>query len=359
MTDLFQPAQQPEWAYGYGLPSLSASFKSEPGDFVVREVLPFTPEHSGQHAYLLIRKTQLNTQDVVRRLQRLAGVSPRAIGYAGLKDKQAVAEQWFSVDLAKVNEPDWEQLETPEIQVLQATRHRKRLRVGWLQGNQFQLLLRDISDTQAEWEQALSRLQQQPVPNYFGLQRFGHQFGNLAKSLDMLQSSSNGKKRKGKKAFGGKAGFHYSVIRSYVFNQLLSQRVAQQSWQNALPGELLILDGSQSFFQCEQLDSDIEQRLQALDIHPSAPLVGSEQNAKYHIAAAQQWEQQALAPYRDWIEALQQHGLKQSRRALRVKAQALQWQWQDTNLQLSLELPGGSYATSVLRELCELRSAID
>ena len=49
---------------------------------------------------------------------------------------------------------------------------------------------------------------------------------------------------------------------------------------------------------------------------------------------------------------LEQAGLKQERRALRLRPEALQWEWLDfATLRLSFVLQPGSYATAVLHEL--------
>ena len=55
--------------------------------------------------------------------------------------------------------------------------------------------------------------------------------------------------------------------------------------------------------------------------------------------------------FADWCRGLERFGLKQERRALRVTLQELEWSWEDSVLEVGFSLPGGSYATSVLREL--------
>ena len=51
-------------------------------------------------------------------------------------------------------------------------------------------------------------------------------------------------------------------------------------------------------------------------------------------------------------EGLEAAGLKQERRATRLRPQALAWQWlDDTSLELRFSLPPGAYATTVLAEL--------
>jgi tRNA pseudouridine13 synthase len=58
-----------------------------------------------------------------------------------------------------------------------------------------------------------------------------------------------------------------------------------------------------------------------------------------------------------WCDWLAKEGLKSARRALRVVPSGLDWQWLGENeLKLSFQLPAGSYATSVLRELVLLEN---
>ena len=52
-----------------------------------------------------------------------------------------------------------------------------------------------------------------------------------------------------------------------------------------------------------------------------------------------------------WLLALADIGLKQDRRALRVLAHEMTWQWlDDDSIQIRFTLRPGSYATMVIRE---------
>jgi tRNA pseudouridine13 synthase len=70
-------------------------------------------------------------------------------------------------------------------------------------------------------------------------------------------------------------------------------------------------------------------------------------------------EEAALAPFADLREGLEAAGLKQERRALRMRVQHLAHEWlADDALRLRFELEPGSYATEVLAELGEVRSRV-
>ena len=47
--------------YAYGTPLVSGSIKDAPQDFIVEEVLSFTPNGEGEHVFLRIEKSQENT----------------------------------------------------------------------------------------------------------------------------------------------------------------------------------------------------------------------------------------------------------------------------------------------------------
>ncbi|MCU9611819.1 tRNA pseudouridine(13) synthase TruD, partial [Escherichia coli] len=70
--------------------------RAQPEDFQVDELLGFAPSGQGEHCLLRVRKRNANTAWVARELARAADVPVHAVGYAGLKDRRAVATQWFS-----------------------------------------------------------------------------------------------------------------------------------------------------------------------------------------------------------------------------------------------------------------------
>ena len=73
------------------------TIKSSPEDFVVDEIPLYEATGSGSHTFLRIEKRMRTTEDVVGDLARVFGVKRRDIGYAGRKDRVAVARQWFSI----------------------------------------------------------------------------------------------------------------------------------------------------------------------------------------------------------------------------------------------------------------------
>lgn len=335
-----------DFAYAYGQPEAHGILKQQASDFRVDEQLAFEPSGEGQHRLLQIEKINTNTDWVAKHLARYLDIKLRDVSYAGLKDRNAITTQWFSIDLAGRPEPDWDGFNCAEYRVLVSIAHNKKLRRGSLKGNRFRIILRQVEGQQQEIEQRLQLIQQQGVPNYFGAQRFGHAGDNLLQAWGMLNGEKRIKDR-------NRRSIYLSAARSLIFNRILSQRVYDGSWQQILPGEAAMLAGSSSYFIVAEDDDSISQRLQNWDIHPSAAMWGK--GDLPCLQQARELEQRICSSLEGWLQPLAQAGLKQERRALRLRVEGLHWQWlEEESLQLQFELTSGSYATSVIRELMQL-----
>lgn len=322
-----------------------ASIRQRPAHFRVDEQLPFEPAGEGGHTFLLIEKTGSNTDWLAGQLARFAGVEPVAVGYAGLKDRHAVTTQWFSIKLEGHDEPDWNLFDADNCRILKRFKHTKKLKRGVLAGNQFSLLLTDIDGDRARWEENLERIKTSGVPNYFAQQRFGHNLNNLQRAQQWFEQALKPKKSQQRKMI-------LSAGRSWLFNLVLSERIEQNNWQQWLAGDMMQLDGSGSVFLPDSNDDGVEKRLNDFDIHPTGPMWGRGRPLSQQRALA--LEEQVLADWQDWQQGLEQAGLKQERRSLRLMPQQLSWQWQGEDLLLSFFLSPGSYATAVLRELADI-----
>ncbi len=338
----------PQWAYAFGQPACHAVIRSTPEDFIVDEILGFDPDGDGNHALIHIRKRNTNTEWLARQLAALAEVPVSEVGYAGLKDRNAATTQYFSINLSGKNEPDWQQLASDEITILSVDRHHRKLKRGNLLENQFQLTLRQLA---GECDYLVARLEmiaEQGVPNYFGPQRFGHDGGNLQKAEAMFRSKQRETDRHLR-------GLYLSAARSWLFNQVLSARVAACNWNQALPGESLLINNTSSSFTVRLLNSEIERKVATGELHPSGPLWGRGKPASLGEVLA--LEQTVLEQELLLREGLEMAGMEQERRALRLPVRKLAWQFVEQDvLQLSFALPAGAYATSVLRELVEFEA---
>lgn len=332
-------------ACAHGGPPVRGRIRAAAEDFRVIELPQVEPAGEGEHAWLLIRKRGENTATVASELARLAGVPPRDVGYAGLKDRHAVTEQWFSVHLPGRSDPDWQTLDSGSITLLHSTRHTRKLRRGALLGNAFRLRVRGLAGGLDALHERLQQVAAAGVPNYFGEQRFGLGGSNLVTAVRLFDGASLRLSRH-------KRGLALSSARAFLFNRVLGQRVVDGSWNRLLPGEAVQLAGSHSFFAAGEVDAELERRLREGDIHPSGPLAG--RGDPPVSGECRQLESDCLAPYAVMTRGLAAAGLKQERRALRVIARDMTWSWPvGDELLLEFSLPAGCYATSVLRELVQ------
>lgn len=330
---------KPELAHG-----LAGIYKSKAEDFRVQEILPFEPTGEGEHVYLYVRKSGHNTLDVQQSIARLASVPRHHVGYAGLKDRQAVTEQWFSVYLPGSDEPHWSALEADGLSILQCSRHRKKLRTGVHRANRFELIIRQVQGNKSLLDSGLQRIATSGFPNYFGEQRFGRGGSNLRTSQNL------GPMRKGR--LSNKQAMALSAARSFVFNRVLAMREEVGLWDKVVAGDLVNLDGSNSFFGPVDDDQALEPRLVQMEVHPTGPMVGMEAGATEGEAKA--LEDAVLLAHPEYLELAQRYQARTVRRALRARVHDLQWRWLDNDaVQLTFSLGRGCYATSLLKALGE------
>lgn len=333
----------PVWPRAYGGPSGRGTLRSIPGDFIVDESLSFEPAGEGEHVLLSIRKTGENTEYVARQLARFAGVRQRDIGYAGLKDRQAITTQWFSVWLPGKDEPDWRLFDSETMQIVQTRRHCRKLKRGALSGNRFAVRIRGWHGDENVLEQQLNRIKTQGMPNYFGAQRFGREGRNVDNALAMFEGARVKREQR---------SLYLSAVRAFLFNRVAAARIERNDWNTALDGDLMMLDRSHSLFRAEFVDDELIRRSMIGEIHPTGSLPG--RHTMEPAGTAAEIEQTALEEFADLIQALIDEGLDSARRSLRVNASDLEWQFIDADLlQLTFTLPAGSFATALLREIID------
>ena len=342
MTEINQSTIQiPQWVRVYDNPLSLGKIKTRPADFIVKECLSFQADGTGEHVFLQIEKSGENTEYVARLLARFAGVRQRDVSFAGLKDRHAITTQWFSVWLPGKADPDWTQLEEDSIKILQVQRHARKLKRGVLSGNEFQIRIRELQGDKALLEQTLQQIKENGIANYFGVQRFGQQGQNVNKALALFD---------GAKVKREQRSIYLSAARSYLFNELLAKRIVDGSWNQALSGDVLIFDKSNSYFKADQIDDSVLDRVKTAEIHPAGMMYGKGKTETSDQALL--IENDIIEHNQALAEGLIKFDLSSDRRALRVMANDLQWQFEDEgHLLLNFTLPAGSYATSLIREL--------
>lgn len=327
----------------HGKPMAFGILKQSPADFCVKEDLGFEPDDEGEHVLVYLRKTGCNTQFVADNLARFAKISGRAVSYAGLKDRHAVTEQWFCLQMPGKPTPDFAGFSLEGCEILRTARHRRKLRIGTLKGNAFSLILRNISQRN-DVETRLQKIQLHGVPNYFGEQRFGRDGNNLLMAQRWANNEIVVRER-------NKRSFYLSAARSAMFNHVVSQRIEQSLHQQVICGDAMQLAGRGSWFVAQQDElTSLQQRLDAGELRITAPLPGDGEIGSQQQALA--FEQQVLSNDEIFLSLLKRERVESARRAALVFPAQMTWLWQDENtVTVNFWLPAGSFATSVIREV--------
>jgi tRNA pseudouridine13 synthase len=333
----------------HGAPLCPGRLRTEPEDFLVEEQLGFEPAGAGQHVLLRVRKRDANTQWIARELARACGCRQADIGYAGLKDRRAVATQWFTVPQSRLSPDDWLAVRSSEYEVLEAHRHSRKLPRGALAGNRFVIRVRGTAVDDASLASRLAAIEGRGVPNYFGPQRFGKGGANLKRMSEDVRALAPAER-----------GFVLSAARSLVFNAVLAERVGDGSWERLEPGDLANLDGRASHFRVEAADEALADRSARLDIHPTGPLWGS--GAPPSGGRVLELEQRVAAGLTTACELVARAGMEQERRSLRLAVRDLRWRRDADSADsiiVEFRLTRGAYATTVLREVFALDANYD
>lgn len=329
-------------AYLHGVSPVTASFKQQPEHFEVTELLDPQAEQAGEHQWLWVEKRGANTPYVAGQLAKFAGVSERQVSYAGLKDRHAVTRQWFSVQLPGQPLLAWQDLKHDEFSVQRALLQPRKLKTGAHQGNGFTLRLESVSDLTA-LQQRWQLIAEKGVPNYFGAQRFGHNGQNIAKAK--LWFAGQLRQRLSRT----QQGLLLSAARALLFNEVVSARIAAGRLMPE-PGDAMILAGSQSYFIAEADDPSLLARHAEGDVQLSAPLPGSGRGIT--SLAIAEFEAKVLADHVELVTGLQKHRVDEARRPLLLRPQQPEFKALDERTaELRFNLPKGSFATSILREL--------
>ena len=341
---------QDTWHYQYPVPMLSGQIRTTPSDFRVTEVLGFELTPGDRHLWLEIRKEMINTAEVASMLARAVGVKAMDVGYSGLKDRNAICHQWFSVPIDMGNDQILDKLTVaceshPQVSVLQSIKCQSKLKRGTHRLNQFEIVVRKLSGDGGGLGEVLENIKQKGVPNYFGEQRFGRNRNNLYTATKLFS-------QKNLKLDRVARSMALSAARSYLFNLVLSERIKTGWYDHVRDGDVMQLEGSNSWFKHDGSDTSVIARMQEQDVHITGPLWGVGESPCGETVA--KFEQTAIENYPLLVQGLVRYGLKNQRRALRMIPLDLDWEISDNTLQIRFSLRRGQFATSVIRELVQL-----
>lgn len=322
----------------------AAQIKTLPEDWQVVEVLDEEFSDDGEHAYLFVQKRCLSTAPVAQWLAEQIGVPEMDVGYAGMKDKHALTQQWYSVripsaqsdmNLAALTHDEGDE----QIKVMACHRHQRKLRRGDHLANRFRIVLRNVGDG-IDPDVLIEGLKG-GFPNYFGPQRFGRH--NLGDALYWLEHRRDPKVSR--RLSRQQKGWHLSVLRSWIFNQLLVQRVQDKSWQRCLDGDLTVT-GSHG------------------ELEPMGPLWGrgrdpldAEALRRQQFSFKQIQTPDGKQSLGEVCAALEHAGVDRGQRALGVRPWDVSCEQDlgEATLALSFCLPVGAYATVMLGQWFDLQ----
>lgn len=142
--------------------------KTIPEDFRVRELLEWDEVPDGNFVVHKLQKEKLSTPEALTILARDAGVERSSIAYAGLKDRQAVTEQFLTIERRAVD------LKLANLRVTPVGNTNRAITSKLSAGNAFTIVVRDLRPTEAAaLRRSLPSLVKTGLPNYFDDQRFG------------------------------------------------------------------------------------------------------------------------------------------------------------------------------------------
>lgn len=292
-------------------------------------------------------------------LSKRLNIKKSDIGYAGLKDKNALSIQYISINkkLAK----NIESLDLENIKILDSTYHDNKIKIGHLKGNKFYIRIKKLNKINSnKIQNVIKIILDSGMPNYFGFQRFGNDGDNYNDGKALLQNKLKIRDKKISK-------FLISAYQSYLFNNWLQKRIeisriindfSLQDSSNALKVESKIIKDlkSQSHF-FKILNGDVMQhypygklfinddaqnniRFYNHQISPTGLLYGAKSVLAKDLAGQIESE---------FIDDLLQNELG-SRRFAWIFIDHLEFKYKEeiANGEFNFSLPKGSYATILL-----------
>lgn len=139
-------------------------------DFKVEEISELAITDSGPFKLYLLEKRGMESFFLFSYLAKTSGIEVRDIGYAGLKDKHAITKQYITIPAGK----EFKTLHEKSFDLTFLGYLDERLELGSLQGNRFEITMRNIRKGEFEGiQKKAAAAQAYGVPNYFDSQRFG------------------------------------------------------------------------------------------------------------------------------------------------------------------------------------------
>ncbi|KAI5100371.1 pseudouridylate synthase 7 homolog isoform X3 [Silurus meridionalis] len=131
------------------------------------------PKNRGSFCHFVLYKENKDTMDAINVLSKFLRVRPNVFSYMGTKDKRAITVQEIAV--LKISAERLAHLNKclMNLKLGNFSYEKHPLKLGELQGNHFTVVLRNISGSGEQVEQAMTSLRDTGFINYYGMQRFG------------------------------------------------------------------------------------------------------------------------------------------------------------------------------------------
>ena len=330
------------------LPGTGGVLRARDEDFFVDEEPAYLPSGTGDHVYVRIEKRGMTTRHAVQQIARALGVPDHDIGVAGMKDRHAVTRQWLSLPPPTTVEAT-QALAIEGIGVLDVSRHGNKLRTGHVRANRFVLRVTGAEAGAVERARAiLAQLAAAPgAPNWYGEQRFGRDGDNATKGRELVSGARRfGRDRKLDRLF-------VSALQSELFNQWLIARLADGLYRCVLVGDLMKKRAG-GMFVCEDAATD-EARLLAGELVLTGPMFGDKMRRATEGSPAAEREAAILAAsgLADGafgnVRALAEGTRREA--TIEVADAVVTAGAEDGTFEVAFALPGGAYATAVMREV--------
>jgi tRNA pseudouridine13 synthase len=331
------------------LAGTGGELKRNSADFVVTEIPLYEPIGTGEHVYLLHRRANRTTRDVVKDLARTFGLDERDVGYAGLKDRRAIATQTFSLPLRQTDLDEIARRVDAAVagETLAVKRHGNKLKRGHLIGNRFEIRLQDtVPDALARARAVAQELSVRGLPNAFGPQRYGEDGRNAEHGRALIHRPRG----------GWLARLHLSAWQSSLFDTWLALRMERGLFERVVTGDVAKKLANGALF--DVVDEAVEQaRVTAREITHTGPMFGAQMRRA--SGPAGELEDEVFRAAGVTLDDLSRARLEGTRRAGRIFVEELELEAVENGLRLAFRLPKGSYATTLLREFTKNDCALD